>query len=448
MTYQQAIEPEYPKPLTHQENEDLARVGPGTVMGEYLRRFWHPVVRAAKLEPNGAPVRIRLLGELFVTYRTKSNRIGFLRERCPHRGASLALAHNSGEGLRCLFHGWKIGVGGKVEQVPTEPPACAAKFAEGVKVRHYPVREAGGLIWAFVGEGIEPPEFPDYEFNSLPEDQIDIRVGLFHCNWVQGMEAVLDSAHLGQLHRSSFKETFFTGGKEVREAQVQRLIEAPAPSFEFDVTPFGFREAAIRDLSDGRKQGNLRMFAAPYYSFLPGSSRQSDDRTICISVPFDDEWAAQYFLTYNTHQPIDQQASKERWRYTDPDPDNFAAGLGDVSNLWGQNRDAMQAGHATGFIGRHSFHEDFIIQESMGPITDRTQDNLGSSDTIIDLTRRTLLKAAYALRDGSTEIWGQKSAGDFDYAGIRGNARVIPANTDWRDIDPFEDVEPVFLATS
>lgn len=438
----------YPKPLTHQENEDLARVGAGTVMGEYLRRFWHPVVRAAKLERGGAPARIRLLGETYVAYRTESGKLGFLRERCPHRGASLALAHNKGEGLRCLFHGWKIGVEGKVTQVPTEPPACAKAFADGVKVRHYPVREAGGLVWAFVGEGIEPPEFPDYEFNSLPDDQVDVRVGVFHCNWVQGMEAVLDSAHLGQLHRTSFKETFFTGTREAREANVQRLIDAPAPRFEFDITPFGFREAALRDLPGGIEQGNLRMFAAPYYSFLPGSSRQSDDRTICISVPFDDEWAAQYFLTYNVKRPIDPEDSRQRWRYTDPDPDNFAANLGDVSNLWGQNREAMQAGHTTGFVARHSFHEDFIIQESMGPITDRTQDNLGSSDTIIDLTRRSLLKAAYDLRDGKPGIWGQKSAGDFDYARIRGNSRTIPAGVDWRDIDPFEDVEPLFMATS
>jgi len=439
---------EYPQPLTRQENEDLTRVGPGTVMGDYLRRFWHPVVRAAKLEPDGAPVRIRLLGEVFVTYRTKANRIGFLRERCPHRGASLALAHNSGEGLRCLFHGWKIGVGGKVEHVPTEPPECAAQFAERIKVHHYPVREAGGLIWAFIGEGIDPPEFPDYEFNTLPDEQLDIRVGLFHCNWVQGMEAVLDSAHLGQLHRSSFRETFFTGSREVRDALVQRLIDAPSPEFEYELTPFGFREAAIRTLPNGVRQGNLRMFAAPYYSFLPGSSSQNDDRTICISVPFDDEWAAQYFLTYNTRQPIDRELARQRWRYTDPDPDNFAANLGDVSNLWGQNREAMQAGHATGFLGRHSFHEDFIIQESMGPITDRTQDQLGSSDSIIDLTRRSLLKAAYALRDGDTAIWGQKSAGDFDYGRIRGNSRIIEPGVDWREIDPFENAAPVFLGAS
>lgn len=439
---------DYPKPLTAQENEDLTRTGPGTVMGEYLRRFWHPVVRAARLEPNGAPVRIRLLGETFVTYRTKANKIGFLRERCPHRGASLALAQNSGEGLRCLFHGWKIGVEGKVTHVPTEPPACAAKFAEEIKVRSYPVKEAGGLIWAFIGEDVDPPEFPDYEFNLLPDDHIDIRVGLFHCNWVQGMEAVLDSAHLGQLHRSSFRETFFTGGKAERDAQVQRLIDAPAPDFEYFLTPFGFREAALRDLPDGRKQGNLRMFAAPYYSFLPGSSRLSDDRTICISVPFDDEWAAQYFLTYNTEKPIDRSLIRERWRYADPDPDNFAANLGDVSNLWGQNREAMQAGHTTGFLGKHSFHEDFIIQESMGPITDRTQDQLGSSDAVIDLTRRTLLKAAYDLRDGGTEVWGQQSAGPFAYNRIRGNSRIIEPGVNWADIDPYEDVEPVFLGSS
>ena len=88
--------------LTQAENDRLTRVGPGTPMGEMLREFWTPALRSASLEADGAPKRVRLLGQNLVAFRASNGQVGILNEACPHRCASLALARNEGNGLRCI----------------------------------------------------------------------------------------------------------------------------------------------------------------------------------------------------------------------------------------------------------------------------------------------------------------------------------------------------------
>jgi phthalate 4,5-dioxygenase len=188
--------------LTESENEGLTRVGPGTPMGEMLREFWTPALRSASLEADGRPLRVRLLGQNFVAFRATDGRVGFLNEACPHRCASLALARNEQNGLRCIFHGWKIDVSGRVVDAPSEPPERRAAFAAGVPVRHYPVREACGLVWVYIGRRADPPKFFDFEFHQPPAETL-VRRALVHGNWLQGFEGQLDSAHLGMLHSSS-----------------------------------------------------------------------------------------------------------------------------------------------------------------------------------------------------------------------------------------------------
>ena len=121
--------------LSREDNERLTRVGPGTPMGEMLREFWTPAVRSASLVADGAPKAFRLLGEDLVAFRSTDGRIGILQKHCPHRCASLALARNEGNGLRCIFHGWKIDVSGKVVDVPTEPLENMEAFAARVPVK-------------------------------------------------------------------------------------------------------------------------------------------------------------------------------------------------------------------------------------------------------------------------------------------------------------------------
>src|SRR5579875_1102333 len=188
--------------LTKEENELLCRVGPGTPMGEFLREYWVPALRSEALVADGAPVRVRLFGENFVAFRSTDGRVGFFDEGCPHRCTSLALARNEDNALTCIFHGWKIDVSGKVVEVPSEPPERRAEFAAKVRVRHYPVREAGTIIWVYLGRREQPPRFTDFEFTHLPASHVRAYRAIMHSNWLQGLEGQLDSSHVGIMHQS------------------------------------------------------------------------------------------------------------------------------------------------------------------------------------------------------------------------------------------------------
>jgi phenylpropionate dioxygenase-like ring-hydroxylating dioxygenase large terminal subunit len=424
--------------FTAEENETLTRVGPGTLMSDLLSQYWTPALRSGRLVADGAPVRVRLFGRNYVAFRATDGRLGFFDEACPHRGASLALAQNSANGLRCIYHGWKFDVSGTVARVPTESRECAAAFAAGVKLRHYPVREAGGIVWVFLHRDREPPKFPDLEFTHLPDANVDVRVGVFNCNWLQAMESVLDSAHLGQLHRSSLVDAFPSKDPEVRRNMVRILTESPAPQFEIEKTPYGFKEAAIRDLADGNRHVNFRQFVAPYFSLLPTGPDMY--RILCISIPNDDEWTSQFFVVFHPYRALTQEELDLQWLYANPDPNDIGGELGSVDDLWGQDRAAMKRGHASGFPQRHVFHEDFITQLSMGAIVDRTQENLGSSDTVIVHTRRELIRAAHALRAGGRP-WGLEEPEKIDFSRIRSTNRLLADGEDWRSIDPIAEQE-------
>src|SRR6266545_2819455 len=116
--------------LTREENELLTKTGPGTPMGEVMRRYWLPAFLSDELpEPDCAPVKVRLLGEELVGFRDSSGQVGLLDEYCSHRRASLFLGRNEEGGLRCIYHGWKYDVEGKVLDTPVEP--------ENSMIRHH-----------------------------------------------------------------------------------------------------------------------------------------------------------------------------------------------------------------------------------------------------------------------------------------------------------------------
>ena len=137
--------------LSKEKNELLCRVETGTPMGNTLREnFWIPVAVSSKLVSNGKPIPIRVFGENFVAFRATDGRVGIFNERCPHRGASLLLARNEDNALRCIYHGFKFSVTGQTVEVPTEPHNPQA-FCRTVPLRHYQVREAAGVIWVWLG---------------------------------------------------------------------------------------------------------------------------------------------------------------------------------------------------------------------------------------------------------------------------------------------------------
>ncbi len=145
--------------LNKEDNQTLTRVGPGTVMGDFLRQYWQPILLTDELpEPDCAPLRVRLLGEDLIAVRTSSGKVGLLGNHCPHRGASLFFGRNEEEGLRCVYHGWKYDVDGNCVDMPNEPPESNFKH----KIQHtaYPCQERAGLIWAYLGPQSPPPAIP------------------------------------------------------------------------------------------------------------------------------------------------------------------------------------------------------------------------------------------------------------------------------------------------
>ncbi len=148
---------------------------------------------------------VRLFGEHYVAFRADDGRIGFLDELCPHRRASLALGRIEGNGVRCIYHGWKIDVSGCVVEAPTQLNR-AEQFAASVPVVHFPVHEAGGLAWVWLGAA-DAPAFPDLPFAGDHEGNSFWCVSRVPCNWLQGVEGTIDSAHVGVLHQTWMRET-------------------------------------------------------------------------------------------------------------------------------------------------------------------------------------------------------------------------------------------------
>jgi phthalate 4,5-dioxygenase oxygenase subunit len=409
--------------LTKEQNEILCRVGPGTPMGEYMRQFWIPVMRAQRLEADGAPVRVRLLGENFVAFRATDGRVGFFDEGCPHRCTSLALARNEDNALTCIFHGWKIDVTGKVVDVPSEPPERRQEFAAKVRVRHYPVREAGTIIWVYLGKNEEAPQFPTFPWIDLPADHIATRIGIVNCNWLAVLEGQLDSAHIGFLHRDS--RTLRSQLRQ-RQPNSQLSLYDTGPRFEFEMKPYGFREAAIRKTPDGQQYLRIREYCVPWYCYIP--SPRGVDQNLAIGVPFDDTTSAQWDVRYNLTRPLEPFTDTvDNYGFT-RDNDDYAYNIGNADNCWNQDRRAMKEGSWAGMPSTR--YEDFAAAVAQGIITDRSREYLGSSDSSIIKARRLLLEAASRFIRGEPAFGTQT----MDLKGISPLDIIVPPSENWRGL--------------
>src|SRR5439155_12819793 len=160
---------------------DFAHIGPGTLAGRYLRRFWHPVARAEDL-PAGGTKPLRVLGEGYTLYRGEGGIPHVVAPRCAHRGTQLSTGWVEGDCLRCFYHGWKYDASGQCVEQPAEDGSFAAK----VKIRGYPTEEYLGLVFAYLGEGGAPP-LPRYS-ELEGEGVLDVSSYVRHCSYFNSLE--------------------------------------------------------------------------------------------------------------------------------------------------------------------------------------------------------------------------------------------------------------------
>src|SRR3954464_4132085 len=155
--------------LPKDDNEILCRVGPGTAMGTLLRQYWFPAMPSFELaSPDCPPIKVRLLGEDLIAFRTTSGEVGLVANACPHRGASLFFGRNEEDGLRCVYHGWKFDVAGNCVDMPSEP--AESNFKNKVRVGAYPTYESGGIVWTYMGPQQTMPAFRDLGTDVIPPE--------------------------------------------------------------------------------------------------------------------------------------------------------------------------------------------------------------------------------------------------------------------------------------
>src|SRR6516164_659798 len=153
--------------LTHEQSELITRTSPATPMGNFLRRYWIPILEAEELPENECPpVRVKLLSERLLAWRDSRGRCALIDEFCAHRGVSLWFGRNEEDGLRCPYHGWKYDWTGQCVEVPSEPPESG--FCQRIKLKSYPLVESGGILWAYMGPPEAEPELPVFEWTEVP----------------------------------------------------------------------------------------------------------------------------------------------------------------------------------------------------------------------------------------------------------------------------------------
>jgi phthalate 4,5-dioxygenase len=390
--------------VTPAENEFLTRVGPGTPMGNLLRQYWLPVLQSTDLpEPDGTPLRVRLLCENLVAFRNSDGKVGLIDHVCAHRCASLFFGRNEENGLRCLYHGWKFDIEGRCVDVPNEPPG--SKFHEQVRLVAYPCIEKNGVIWTYMGPArTELPPLPDLGWALTTADRRGALRYQRACNWLQAMEGDFDSSHLSFLHLAFDPKLQNTAHDQKAGIEYYRNLARmdKQPLLEVCDTDIGVMYGARRDADDGKFYWRVTQFMMPCYTSVPGFGGKNRDK---VWVPLDDEHTMVWEPHWSSTRALsaeEQKGWKDRVAPSGfvPDTDDWlgkARFAANAANDYLLDRERQKKVNFSGLENVTPI-QDAAMQESMGPIVDRTKEHLGASDAAIVQLRRRLMHAARQLQ--------------------------------------------------
>jgi phthalate 4,5-dioxygenase oxygenase subunit len=405
--------------LMAEENDLLCRVEGDAPMGAIMRRHWLPACMSEEVAaPDGVPVRVRLLGEDLVAFRDTRGVVGVVGEHCPHRGASLALGRNEECGLRCLYHGWKVDVQGTVVETPSEPPTSTL----GKRVRHpaYPTREAGGFVRVYMGQpetmrDFEPPARTDARHQS--RDRQDARrvqrAQILKARSTRRTATLHSTDMTAHVDGAGRWQRLATSSDDRRRASSRATAACATPR----------RRPVERETHDYVR---ITCFVAPSTALIPPNNVH---RLANVNVPMDDTNTA---IAWSDDGPgIDSDA----WRAfcharVGVDLDANYRPLRVLANNYLQDRDAMERGDHTGIPGIPT--QDMAMWETMGPITDRSRERLGASDTAIVRFRKIMVDAAERVARGEPAIG--TTVPRVPLAEVRSFEGVVPKSVDWRTL--------------
>jgi phenylpropionate dioxygenase-like ring-hydroxylating dioxygenase large terminal subunit len=418
--------------LSADDNELLTRTGSGTPMGTYFRRFWQPVLLAQELpERDGPPVRVKVLGEDLVAFRDSTGRVGLVEPVCPHRGANLFFGRNEACGLRCAYHGWKFDVDGGCVDMPTMPPA--SRFRDKVRVRAYPTREWGDLVWAYLGPRDREPPLPEMEFAArLPPSHRFVSKKLQQCNWAQACEGALDTAHFSFLHMPVWSAPDGIDAavrrSSVDQQRTQWMRDDPRPEFTVVAHEVGFVAGAARKADGDDLYWRVAQFMLPNHALTPNAF-PGENIHGQTWVPITDEQCWVFCYTWNPGRPIteDERRAFRAGRSVHAQVDERWVPLRNRDNDYLVDRQVQRHKTFTGIEGVSE--QDAMIQDSQGLIADRTREHLGPTDLAIIEFRTLMLRGARDLARGVEPAAARTAAG---YR-LRGGSIVAPRSLSFAD---------------
>jgi len=406
-----------------EDNERLVRVGPGTPMGELMRRYWQPLLLSWELGPaDSAPVRVRILGEDLIVFHATDGSIGVVDAFCPHRGAPLFYGRNEQNGIRCVYHGWKFSTKGHCTELPNAPEG--EKVKDQVRIKSYPAAELGGVVWVYMGPSSKQPPLPDYEWVRAPASRKHLSKTFQESNFLQALEGGLDTSHSSFLHNETI------GVETVRN--IDR-----APRIVVESTDYGYNYVSCRKISDDQQYVRVYQYILPAQQIRGHIADDFGNRKelACISghvwVPIDDHTTYTWNFLYAADDgvPFTPEYAEADEARRGGGKDDYIPGTfrlkRNLSNDHMIDRE-LQKRTFTGIVGINT--QDIALQEGMGPIVDRSKEYLVSSDRPIVTMRRQLLAATQAVERGEDPPALQSAT----VKNVRGHDGLVPVGQDWQ----------------
>ncbi len=410
--------------LRKEQNDLVTQTGPGMPMGQLFRSYWIPALLAEELPGNESPpVRVKLLSERLLAFRDTDGKYGLIDEFCAHRGVSLWFGRNEERGLRCPYHGWKYDVTGQCVDVPSEPPESG--YCQKVKLKSYPLVKRGPVLWTYMGPPEKQPPLPEWEFAIVPAEQSFASKRLQESNWLQAMEGGIDSSHVSFLHRDNLESDPLFKGAAGNKYNLGDL----APVFEVGESNGGLYIGARRRAETGRYYWRITQWVMPSFTMVP--PRGDHPVHGHFWIPIDDEncWAWTY--DYHATRPL-TQAERSAMREGKGVHARYAPGTyrpaANKDNDYLMDRAAQKAGLTYSGVEGIAI-QDSSLQESMGPIVDRTKENLVSTDNGIIMARHRIMRAAKALVEKGATPPGVDPA----HQRVRSASVVLPAEQPFKD---------------
>jgi phenylpropionate dioxygenase-like ring-hydroxylating dioxygenase large terminal subunit len=345
-------------------NTALTETGPGTKMGELLRRYWHPV--ALSRDATETPRQIRVLSEDLILFRDGRGRAGLVYPRCAHRGTSLYYGRVEERGIRCCYHGWLFDVEGRCLEQPFAPQG--SRFKEKVRQPWYPLEERYGLVFAYLGppkkkpvlprwdvlETLEPDEFVEADDNMMSGHKV------IPCSWTHHLDNVPDHYHVPVLHG------------QISGTQFVDAMARP-PEIRWELTEHGINTIAVRRLDGGKIFRRIDEGVLPTVRVIPdpGVSRYGQSESVSWLLPLDDT----HYMLYAAIR------KKPGWQRAKTRPGG---------KLWAQMSEAEH----------QRFPDDFEAQVGQGPLTLHSEEHLAATDKGLIMLRKLLLRQADAVANG------------------------------------------------